>query len=77
MPHNNRVSTSGALRTSSMWQQTIGHDPYADREADAEREAVQAKAAEQAKGLLELARHQNLATSGGKAGDDFVQKMFL
>jgi hypothetical protein len=85
MPHNNRVSTAGALHTSSIWKQTIGHDPYANKEADAEREAMRAKTAEQAKGLLELARHRNLANSstsmvGGSkvaGGDDFARKMFL
>ncbi len=84
MPHNNRVSTERALHTSSIWKQTIGHDPYANKEADAERDAVRAKTAEQAKGLLELARHQNLANNmsmvGGTkvaGGDDFARKMFL
>lgn len=27
MPHNNRVSTSSALQTSSIWQKTIGYVP--------------------------------------------------
>jgi hypothetical protein len=64
---------------------TIGHDPYANKEAEAEREAMRAKTADQAKGLLELARHRNLANSsmsmvGGSkvaGGDDFARKMFL
>jgi hypothetical protein len=64
---------------------TIGHDPYANKEAEAEREAMRAKTAEQAKGLLELARHRYLANSsmsmvGGSkvaGGDDFARKMFL
>lgn len=29
MPHNNRVSASGALKTNDMWSKTIGYDPYA------------------------------------------------
>ena len=29
MPHNNRMSTSGSLKSSAVWQNTIGHDPYA------------------------------------------------
>mmetsp|Transcript_11571 Transcript_11571/g.16624 ORF Transcript_11571/g.16624 Transcript_11571/m.16624 type:complete len:169 (-) Transcript_11571:320-826(-) len=79
MPHNNRVSTGGALHTSSIWKQTIGHDPYGDKAADAEVDALKAKSAEQAKGLLELARHQNLANTAGRVvgGDDFAKKMFL
>lgn len=84
MPHNNRVSTAGALHTSSIWKQTIGHDPYANKEVEAENEAMRLKTAEQAKGLLELARHRNLANNsstsmGSKVagGDDFARKMFL
>jgi hypothetical protein len=83
MPHNNRVSTAGALHTSSIWKQTIGHDPYANKEVEAEKEAMRVKTAEQAKGLLELARHRNLAnhnTSMGSkvvGGDDFARKMFM
>lgn len=77
MPHNNRVSTSGALKTSDIWSKTIGHNPYA---ADHEREDAESAAAnaERARGLLELARHQNASsnpTSGNN--DDFVKKMFL
>jgi hypothetical protein len=28
MPHNNRMSTSGALKTSAIWQKTIGYVSY-------------------------------------------------
>lgn len=80
MPHNNRVATSGALGTSDMWSKTIGHDPYANQgEGDAANAAE--SNAEKSRGLLELARHQNLTggrTGGGDAGgDDFARKMFL
>ncbi|KAL9181601.1 hypothetical protein ACHAXT_010406 [Thalassiosira profunda] len=78
MPHNNRVSTSNALKTSDIWSKTIGHDPYA---AQSEQDADAESNAEKARGLLELARHQNLAggrSGGGDAGgDDFARKMFL
>lgn len=28
MPHNNRMMTSGSLKTHGIWKDTIGHDPY-------------------------------------------------
>ena len=37
MPHNNRVSSSVALKTNDMWSKTIGHDPYANMETESER----------------------------------------
>eukprot|EP00568_Trieres_chinensis_P017983 CAMPEP_0183326902 /NCGR_PEP_ID=MMETSP0160_2-20130417/83427_1 /TAXON_ID=2839 ORGANISM="Odontella Sinensis, Strain Grunow 1884" /NCGR_SAMPLE_ID=MMETSP0160_2 /ASSEMBLY_ACC=CAM_ASM_000250 /LENGTH=74 /DNA_ID=CAMNT_0025494997 /DNA_START=59 /DNA_END=279 /DNA_ORIENTATION=+ len=63
MPHNNRVSTSGALKTSDIWSKTIGHDPYAAR-SDPAAAASAAADAEKARGLLELARHQNVTGRG-------------
>mmetsp|Transcript_29637 Transcript_29637/g.42036 ORF Transcript_29637/g.42036 Transcript_29637/m.42036 type:complete len:213 (+) Transcript_29637:406-1044(+) len=75
MPHNNRVSTSGALNTSNIWSKTIGHDPYAngsEKQKDANTEAD----AEKARGLLELARHQNVA--GDTTGrNDFAKRLYL
>ena len=79
MPHNNRMSTSNALRTSNMWSRTIGHDPYAaaNEASNAEEERA---TAQQAQDLLELARHQNIANAGEDAGtrggNDFASKMF-
>ena len=78
MPHNNRVSTSHALKTSDIWSRTIGHDPYSNQ---SEAGGAEESNAEKARGLLELARHQNLTggrSGGGDAGgDDFARKMFL
>eukprot|EP00560_Eucampia_antarctica_P000905 CAMPEP_0197834718 /NCGR_PEP_ID=MMETSP1437-20131217/23436_1 /TAXON_ID=49252 ORGANISM="Eucampia antarctica, Strain CCMP1452" /NCGR_SAMPLE_ID=MMETSP1437 /ASSEMBLY_ACC=CAM_ASM_001096 /LENGTH=218 /DNA_ID=CAMNT_0043439625 /DNA_START=75 /DNA_END=732 /DNA_ORIENTATION=+ len=75
MPHNNRLSTSAALRTSDIWSKTIGYDPYAaENEKGAGSDAV--ANADKARSLLELARHQNV---GGRAAgnDEFARKMFL
>ena len=74
MPHNNRVSTSKALNTSDIWSKTIGHDPY----AGAEDQSADKASEEKARGLLELARHQNLTGGRNASGnDDFARKMFL
>ena len=75
MPHNNRMSTSVALKTSDIWSKTIGHDPYA---AAGERNdsSNSAADAEKARGLLELARHQNIA-GDTTSRDDFARKMYL
>lgn len=82
LPHNNRVSTSHALKTSDIWSKTIGHDPYASQTGeDGMSSGDYGSNAEKARGLLELARHQNLTggrSGGGDAGgDDFARKMFL
>jgi len=29
MPHNNRMSSSAALKMTGIWKDTIGYDPYA------------------------------------------------
>ena len=74
MPHNNRVSTSKALNTSDIWSKTIGHDPY----AGAEDQSADKASEDKARGLLELARHQNLTGGRNASGnDDFARKMFL
>ncbi|XP_052169906.1 CAX-interacting protein 4-like [Diospyros lotus] len=66
MPANNRVHSSAALQTHSIWQTAIGYDPYApnnvegsnknaqDRSSNMGMEAVNAYASFQ--GLLALAR---------------------
>eukprot|EP00970_Alexandrium_tamarense_P019335 scaffold13917_cov193-Alexandrium_tamarense.AAC.1 len=64
MPHNNRVDASHALKTTDIWSKTIGHDPYANQSEEAA--AAASSQAEKARGLLELARHQNL--TGGRSG---------
>jgi hypothetical protein len=77
MPHNNRMSTSGALQTSAIWQKTIGHDPYAgnDDKAKPEPSAADAQAGEEkARQVLEVARKQNLTDGANR--DDFAQKMY-
>ena len=67
MPHNNRVSASVALKTNSIWTNTIGHDPY----AAANENGSDAKAKEeQAAGLLLLAKMSNVGggSSRGACG---------
>ena len=59
MPHNNRLSSSSALRTNDMWSKTIGYDPYANNEEG--RAADEASASEQAAGLLLLAKMSNVS----------------
>ena len=36
MPHNNRMQTSGTLKTHSVWKQVIKYDPYAAEGEDSE-----------------------------------------
>jgi hypothetical protein len=77
MPHNNRMSTSGSLKSTAIWQ-TIGHDPYANDEERAQTQQAGANSeanAEKARSVLELARNQNV-TDGAKR-DNFTAQMFL
>lgn len=67
MPHNNRMSGSGALKTNDMWAKTIGYDPYANKE-DTSR-VDEAVAAEQAAGLMLLAKMSNVS---GKSPSKFT-----
>jgi len=85
-PHNNRVSTSGALKTSDIWSKTIGHDPYAaehETESNSIQEGNSSLEKEKARGIMELARHQNIANrgtggvNGNEGQDDFARKMFF
>lgn len=60
MPHNNRMSSSAALRTNDMWSKTIGHDPYAEETSgDASADAAQ----EQAASIMLLAKMSNISGS--------------
>ena len=76
MPHNNRMSTSASLKSSAIWQKTIGHDPYAN---DAEREQDQSANpqadAEKVKSVMEMARTQNVTDGANR--DDFTARMYL
>eukprot|EP00546_Thalassionema_frauenfeldii_P006043 CAMPEP_0178917548 /NCGR_PEP_ID=MMETSP0786-20121207/13307_1 /TAXON_ID=186022 /ORGANISM="Thalassionema frauenfeldii, Strain CCMP 1798" /LENGTH=209 /DNA_ID=CAMNT_0020591109 /DNA_START=156 /DNA_END=786 /DNA_ORIENTATION=+ len=75
MPHNNRISTSGALATSDIWSKTIGHDPYAAKsEAGASGAAADE---EKAKGLMALARHQKIAGDDTSGRDNFSQRLYM
>ena len=38
MPHNNRMTTTGTLKTNDIWSKTIGHNPYANAAVDEEEE---------------------------------------
>ncbi|GAX18127.1 hypothetical protein FisN_25Hh109 [Fistulifera solaris] len=72
MPHNNRVSVSASLKSSNIWQKTIGHDPYASQ-ADSQEE--KAPDHEKAKQVLAVARQQNLTDGANR--DDFAKKLYL
>ena len=76
MPHNNRVSTSGALATSDIWSKTIGHDPYANSTEERPQQPQHEHQNDKAKGLLELARHQKIA-GDTTSRDDFARKLYL
>ena len=75
MPHNNRMSTSGALATSDIWSKTIGHDPYANSTGERHQQDGD-DMNEKAKGLLALARHQKVA-GDTTSRDDFARKLYL
>eukprot|EP01040_Poterioochromonas_malhamensis_P001025 gene1025-1087_t len=64
MPHNNRVSSSTALKTNDMWSKTIGYDPYAnqDEDKDTEKNAIHAES------LMLLARISNLSGVESRGG---------
>ena len=72
MPHNNRVSVSASLKSSNIWQKTIGFDPYASQ-ADGEEE--KAPDHDKAKQVLAVARQQNLTDGANR--DDFAKKLYL
>eukprot|EP01039_Chlorochromonas_danica_P011084 gene11084-12344_t len=64
MPHNNRMSSSTALKTNDIWSKTIGYDPYAanaDAQSDQQSEAQKAS-------LMLLARMSNLSGSESRGG---------
>ena len=77
MPHNNRMSTSAALKTSSIWKNAIGHDPYAGQQDDESKGNNDEAAAgqEKARQVLELARKQNLTDGANR--DDFSKRMYM
>jgi len=75
MPHNNRVSTSASLRTNDIWSKAIGHDPYAEQDAEVAPGGQGATRLDddKAKTLMEIARSQN---TEDRSGNDFVAKMY-
>ncbi|KAJ8601181.1 hypothetical protein CTAYLR_009908 [Chrysophaeum taylorii] len=77
MPHNNRMSTSGALKMTGMWSKTIGYDPYAPEGENTEETAQEAAAkVERSRGILELARLSNVGLGIGDRGADFSKNIF-
>ena len=64
MPHNNRMSSSTALKTNDIWSKTIGYDPYANNEEEIDKE----KNSVQAESLLLLARISNLSGVESRGG---------
>ena len=82
MPHNNRMSTSATLKSTSIWANTIGYDPHRNVEeeegAAAKNSAAAAAAAvteETVKNVMQMARSQNV-TDGAKR-DDFTAKLYM
>lgn len=74
MPHNNRMSTSGALKMTGIWSQTIGYDPYAAEGEEEKKQAETALRAERNKGIMDLARESNV--DGADRGAHFAQSVF-
>lgn len=78
MPHNNRMSTSGSLKTHAIWQNAIGHDPYAaPSEAASQEENSRENDLEGKKKLEEvmgMARSQNVTDSANRSG--FTAQMY-
>eukprot|EP01069_Polyplicarium_translucidae_P007768 Polyplicarium_translucidae@DN3150_c1_g1_i1.p4 len=57
MPANNRLSVSDSLRTSEIWQKSVGYDPYAPSTGATGAKASEAKTMdEKTRGLFALAR---------------------
>lgn len=77
MPHNNRMSTSASLKTHAIWQNTIGHDPYAAPSEAKQEENSRENNLEGKKKLEEvmgMARSQNLTDSANRSG--FTAQMY-
>lgn len=73
MPHNNRLSTSGALKMTGIWSDTIGYDPYeaaGERVAKAHADEASAK---RRRDVLELARESSTQRDRGA---NFSQSVF-
>lgn len=64
MPHNNRMSSSSALKTNDIWSKTIGYDPYAASEQEAKKEDN----SEHSASILLLARLSNLSGTESRGG---------
>jgi len=78
MPHNNRMSTSGSLKTHDIWSKTIGHDPYANSAEQEDQAGGAANAmanAEKVKNVMEMARTQNVTDGADRHG--FTAKLYL
>jgi hypothetical protein len=77
MPHNNRMSTSATLNTSSIWQ-TIGHDPYGptvQEESKQEAAKISEADAEKVRNVMEMVKSQNVTDGANR--DDFTSKMYF
>lgn len=66
MPGNNRVSVSASLKTTGIWQTTIGYDPYAGEKDEVEAVKTTSNAYENQRSLMALAK----ITGTGATADD-------
>eukprot|EP01066_Platyproteum_vivax_P001728 Platyproteum_vivax@DN12187_c0_g1_i1.p1 len=62
MPMNNRLSTTASLGTHSIWQESVGYDPYAGN-AEGKTAKDDGEINAKAKGLFALARLTGSSTS--------------
>jgi len=81
MPAGNRMSSSAALKTNDMWTKTIGYDPYAgeaEKEDQAQAKAEEENTYERAKGIMEVAKLQNVqnAENDTERSTDFAKQLF-
>ncbi|KAJ1636630.1 hypothetical protein T492DRAFT_958190 [Pavlovales sp. CCMP2436] len=76
MPHNNKMTTSSTLKSSAVWQNVIGHDPYAPKggtgvagPSAGPTEGVQTdgNAYDNMRGLMALAK---MTGAGGEVDDE-------
>ena len=69
-PHNNRVASSEALKTHSIWQDSIGYDPYAGLEDDKKKQDDKNKSKrysdKEVSNFFKLAKQQTAGASEGR-----------
>ena len=77
MPHNNRVSSSAAMKMTSIWTNVIKYDPYAAEGEPAPGAAAEsAESAERTKGIMQLAKISSAEQGTSDRSTDFARQVF-